>query len=454
MVRRISTTTVVESEREIQLFPRIGGQVVELAVEEGDRVKQGQVLAMLDPRQAEAARDQALIAKREAEDGKRRLELAIQEAEAREARARLTLEQSERELERKEGVAQGLLSKNELEQLRLTRDQHASDLEAQRTAVASARAQLLSQDITIDRAALQVETAELDLSFTRIAAPFDGVVAERRVKVGDLISTGAAILTLTDPDHVRAIVYRPQRELAFFRAAEQSADGVGGVEIEAVPEALPDERYVGHIRIVSPTVDASSGQFRVTVGLDQPDPNDERVRPPLLPGMLLRLDIITERHPDALVVPKRAVVREGEAYFVFKVEDGVARRVRVRESFPDDLDVEVQPEEADALTPGVAIVVVGNRDLEDGDRVEVADWVRPGTDASVEKADEAAPDEDTGAGDDAGTAEASDGAGSGAEATTTDGAADGAADGSAGGATDGARASSVSETAASTDGGR
>jgi membrane fusion protein (multidrug efflux system) len=390
MVRRISTTTVVESEREIELYPRISGQVVALSFEEGDRVAEDQVLVTLDPRLAEAARDEAVIAKRLAEDGKRQLEFAIAEAESRLARARLTLSQSERELERKEAVAQGLLSQNELEQLRLTRDQHKSDVEAQGTAVASARSQLASQDIAIDRAGLQAERAELDLSFTRIAAPFSGTVAKRMVKVGDLIGTRGPILTLTDPDHVRAIVYRPQRELSFFRTAERAgADGTAAeIEIVARPEALPDVSYTGHIRIVSPTVDPSSGQFRVTIGLDQPD---DPTAPRLLPGMLLRLDIVTERHPDALVVPKRAVVREGEAYFVFVVENGIARRVRVTEGFADDLSLEVVATVPGTLTAGQSVVVVGNRDLEDGDRVSAEPWLEARSAEAMTPEDAEAP---------------------------------------------------------------
>jgi RND family efflux transporter MFP subunit len=279
-------------------------------------------------------------------------------------------------------VAQGLLSQNELEQLRLTRDQHRSDADAQVTAVASAKAQLASQDIAIDRAALQAERAELDLSFTRISAPFSGIIAKRMVKVGDLIGTRGPILTLTDPDHVRAIVYRPQRELSFFRTAERAgADGSAAeIEIVARPEALPDVAYTGHIRIVSPTVDPSSGQFRVTIGLDQPE---DLERPPLLPGMLLRLDIVTERHLGALAVPKRAVVREGEAYFVFVIEDGIARRVRVTEGFSDDLSIEVIAGDADALAAGQSVVVVGNRDLEDGDRVSAEPWFEPGSAADA-----------------------------------------------------------------------
>jgi len=396
MVRRISTTTVVESEREIQLFPRVGGQVVALGCEEGDRVREGQTLVTLDPRLSAAALKEAQIALREAEDGQRALEFAIAEAEAREARARLTLEQAQRELERKEAIAGGLLSRNELEQLRLTRDQNNSDLDAQNTSVASAKAQLTSQDIAIARAALMVEKAELDLSFTEITAPFDGIVAQRMVKVGDLVSTSAAVLTLTDPDRVRAIVYRPQRELTFFRSAERarSDEGATAIEIVAHPEALQGTSFAGAIQIVSPTVDPTSGQFRVTVALEQTTaPGVAR----LLPGMLVRLEIVTERHPDALVVPKRAVVREGEAYFVFVADGGVVRRVRVNEGFADDLDLEILPTTPTGLARGATVVVVGNRDLEDGDRVDAEPWkdVRKGLLEEPEPDAETAPLSDT-----------------------------------------------------------
>ncbi len=90
--------------------------------------------------------------------------------------------------------------------------------------------------------------------------------------------------------------------------------------------------------------------------------------------MLLRIHIITERHPDALVIPKRALLREGESHFVFIAKGGAAQRVRVMEGFADVDFIEIIPLESGALTAGDAIVVVGNRDLEDGDRVEAAAW--------------------------------------------------------------------------------
>ena len=111
--------------------------------------------------------------------------------------------------------------------------------------------------------------------------------------------------------------------------------------------------------------------------------------------MLLRIRIVTERHPDALVIPKRGLLREGDSHWVFVVEGGAARRVAVTEGFSEDDHVEVIPVKEAALSAGDQIAVVGNRDLEDGDAVEAARWAGAGgpaggePGASGEQADDA-----------------------------------------------------------------
>ena len=377
MVRAISTTVNAASETEIQVIPRTTGVVTELLVEEGDRVAAGAVLMRLDPRELQAALDEANIAKREAEDAKIGLPFAVSEAEAQVERAQLTFDQSKRELARKEDAAD-VVSRNELDQLRLTVQTNEADLAAQKVAQKRAEAALSSQEIAIEKATLQISRAMLNLSYATVTAPFDGVIAQRDVRIGDNVSGTAMAFLLTDPDNVRAVVSRPQRELRFFRAAaaQRSSDADGGaaaaVDIEIFPEALPEHSYRGRILFVSPTIDAASGQFRVTLGVDQPTADDPR--PPVLPGMLLRVRIVTERHPDALVVPKRALLREGDSYFVFVAEGDRARKIQVVEGFSDDDDVEILPAGDAALAPGADIVVVGNRDLEDGDGIEASLW--------------------------------------------------------------------------------
>jgi len=377
MVRRLSTTTTVESEREIQLYPRMAGVVVELRVDEGERVATGDVLAVLDARGAQAALRDAEVALQEARDAVPRLTLAVREAAERAERAKLGWEQAKREVDRNEKAA--LLSEVELDKLRLARDTSERDYQAALLAHESAQRTLDNQATTIERAKVAVEREEIELSYTRISAPFDAIVAARSIRVGDTVSSGAAAFTLTDPDHLRAIVYRPQRELAFFQAARRP-DGVGSdIEIQVHPEALPGEVYEGSIRFLSPTIDPESGTFRLTVDLAQPGPDDPRPR--LLPGMLVRLEITTDRHPQALVVPKRALRREGEAHTLVAVREGRAVVVEVEEGFSDDERVEVLPVEGHALAVGEPVVVVGNRDLENGAPVDVGAWEEPGAGA-------------------------------------------------------------------------
>jgi len=363
MLRTISTTTNVESESEIQVFPRASGVLQSLRVEEGDRVQQGAVLAVLDQRDAEALLRDAKVALQEAKDEIPGLELAVEEAVERVAMARLGWEQGKREVERNENAK--LLSEVEMGKLRLARDtaerDHAAALLGQKKAEQARKAHAT----TVERADLAVERQELNLSYTEIVAPFAGVIAARMVREGDAVSTGAASFTLTDPDNLRAVVYRPQRELSFFQRARSRVEGGGDeVAIIARSEAIPDEEYAGRIRILSPTIDPESGSFLLTIDLEQPELGSGKPR--LLPGMLVRLEIVSDRHLSAMVVPKRAVRREGEAQFVFVVRQSRAVRVTVREGFSDADHVEIMPVEADSIAAGDLVVVAGNRDLEDG----------------------------------------------------------------------------------------
>ena len=410
MVSAISAIVNAESERQIEVFPRTTGLVTDVLVEEGDRVEEGQALMVLDTRELEAALNEARITEQEARDAIAGLELAVDEAEAGLERAKLTRAQARRELDRKEEV-ESVLSRNELDQLRLAAETADSDVAAAEVGVERAEAAVTSQRIAIARAEAQVARAELDLSFATTVAPFSGVIARRDVRVGDLVSSAAPAFVLSDIDNVRAVVSRPQRELALFsraaRAGSAAARPAAGSDDELAialePDALPGTRYDGRILFVSPTIDPASGQFRVTLGVEQPGPDDPR--PMLLPGMQVRVKIVTDRHPEALVVPKRALVREGDRYHLFVVEGDRARRVRVEEGFTTDDDVEVLPYGDAVLEAGADVVVVGNRDLEDGAAVEAVRWAGAGPVAP----DDAAPDADGASGSGGSNASGNDG---------------------------------------------
>lgn len=380
MTRRIETSTVVRSEREVAVLPRTGGVIVELRAEEGDAVEEGAVLCVLDRREAEAAVRDARIALSEAQNAVERARIATREAEAAADSARLAYEQAARDFER--NAKAKLLSALELERLALTRDQAERTWASAKLAHERARSDEEAAAIALERAALALERAELTLSYSEVHAPFAGHITERFVTVGDSVTPSTPLFTLSDLDRLIAVVLRPQRELALFErpgpangheagallAGSAAGEGSAAIEITATAEALPGRTFRGEVLRLSPAIDPESGSFRVTVRI-HPDTDGVQLRP----GMLVRIEITTDRHPDALVVPKRAIVREGERRALYVVREGRARRVPVREGYADEEFVEVLAEHGAELLEGEAVIVVGNRELEDGDPVEVAD---------------------------------------------------------------------------------
>ncbi len=366
MVRTLSVTRAIESVQEIEVLPRTTGTVMELLVDEGDSVEEGQVLALLDPRESQAALDDARMALLEAQNNGPRLNLSVREAEERAKRAELTHQQAERDYVRNE--AAGFVSSSDLEKLQLTQDQAFRDWQAAKLTHESAQQDLENQGAIINRAELAVDKAELDLSFYSIRAPFKGVIAERKVNLGASVGPSAGVFLLTDPNNLRAVLYRPQNELFFYRnAAKQGGESLN---IRVEPEAYDGLVYSGILQRVSPTVDALTGSIRVTIGLEQPGADDER--PALLPGMMVRMHIVTERHPDTLVIEKRALRREGDRRHIFVVRDGIAHRIEVVEGLLAEFEVEVTAAEGEELLEGDAVVTVGGSELEDGKAVHIA----------------------------------------------------------------------------------
>lgn len=405
MVRVLQTTTVVESEKEIQIFPRAAGIVVEVHADEGDLVETGQVLAVLDQREAKAALEQARVAVAEAKDAIERSEIAQREAQSRIEQTRIAWEQAVRDYERNQKAA--LISEQALDALRTARDSRANEHETAKLVHARSQVEAKAALTGAEKARLSLERAELELSYTRIEAPFSGVIASRGVRVGgtvgrgtSVIETAGAAFVLTDQEQLRAVFHRPQRELAWFAGAQAALHGRPGeppangaaappLEIRAHAEALPGRVFRGELQRVSPSIDPQSGSFRVTVRLESAGSDDDRRR--LLPGMLVRLEIVTDRHPEALVVPKRSLRREGEVDSVFLVDGGRVRRVEVEEGFSDDTHVEVRATRGGEIALGDRVVIVGNRDIEDGAEVVAEEELAPDAETSPQASEPAPP---------------------------------------------------------------
>lgn len=286
-----SGTAPLEAPAEAQVVAKTSGVLLRLMTEEGERVKAGQVLAKIDPERLrlELQRNEAMLRKLEAEY----------------ARAQELFERK-------------LLAADAHEKLRF--------------------------DLATQRAAF--EMAKLELSYTDVVAPIDGVVAQRMVKMGNLIQMNQAMFRIVDISRLEAVLNVPERELATLKA---------GQPVQLRVDAAPSARFDGSIDRVSPVVDPASGTFRVVASFSD-------ASGVLKPGMFGRLDVVYDERSQALTVPREALI-EGEGQpAVFLVRDGRAVRTLVELGHVNGKLAEIRG----GLSEGDRVVTTGKVTLRDG----------------------------------------------------------------------------------------
>ena len=199
--------------------------------------------------------------------------------------------------------------------------------------------------------------ARLNLSRTVVRAPFAGRVVRRAIDVGQATPRGTVLFELADLDPLLARVFVPSKEfkrLAQDQVVELSLDG-SGAQLE------------GKIRLVSPIIDPASGTIKVTVEVPEYPPNTR-------PGDFAEVRIVTERHDDAVLVPRIALVEDGQERVVFLVDgDKAARRV-VTVGFELEGDAEI----TSGVEVGDVLVLKGQHALKDGQAIKVLEPAAPG----------------------------------------------------------------------------
>lgn len=289
-------TASLEAEEEALVVAKTGGVVMQLFAEEGQYVRRGAPLAKLD-------------------DARPTLELA---------RAEAALAQQRRAYERIEELYQkSLISAEEYERVK-------SNFETQQAA----------RDL-----------AELEVAHTTVRAPISGVVSERLIKVGNMVTLNAPTFRLTDFDPLLAIMHVPERELNKLRTGQRAE-----LRLDALPEIVFD----GSIKRISPVVDPATGTFKVTVEVRD---RSRRIKP----GMFGRVQIVYDTREDVLLVPKQAVLAEDDESAVYLVRDSMAFRQVVETGYSDDASIEI----LNGLDAGAVIIITGQSSIRDSTKVEI-----------------------------------------------------------------------------------
>jgi RND family efflux transporter MFP subunit len=291
----LQTNGTLEAENEVDIVARTAGPVVELRAEEGMVVRKGQLLARIDETEARAALEIAKV--------------RLQEAERTFVRAESSHEEQ-------------LISQEEYEQLLAAKE--------------SAAAEVYGRQVVLD--------------YTRITAPFAGIVVERVVKLAENVSVSQKLFRLSDFDPLWCRIQVPEKELSRLRAGQPA---------ELTVEGWPDERFPAKVLRVSPVVEAATGTIRVTLEVD--------ARGQLRPGMLASVFLEIDRHERTLAIPKAALSLESLGDTVYVVNGEVAARRPIELGFEDTDAVEV----LSGLEETDRVIVVGQDGLSDGTPIHV-----------------------------------------------------------------------------------
>lgn len=284
------------ADESVVIAPEIAGRVVSLGFREGEPVRKGQELVKLDT--------------------------AILDAELKQAQADLTLARDT--YDRQRSLVQ-----------RGAGTQVALEESTARLASAEARVQL----------------AKAKLAQSTILAPFNGVVGLRSVGVGDFVSVGKQLITLTSVDPIKVDFRVPEVFLSHVRV---------GQPIELQVDAVPGRRFTGQIFAIDPVVDVNGRAIKLRATV----PNADLT---LKPGLFARITIRVDQRESAIVIPEMAVVPDGVGKIVYVVEAGKARRVSVElgRRLPGKVEI------VKGLTPQMQIVTAGQMRLREGSTVAV-----------------------------------------------------------------------------------
>ena len=330
-----------QGDQDVDVRARVEGYLNSMNFREGSFVKKGQLLYVIDPQPFEAA---------------------LAQAKADQATAQARLEKATNDVNRYTPlVAKQAVSRQELDNARAAQDAGRAEVDAAKAAV---------------------EKATLDLGYTKVTSPIDGLIGTTKVKPGSLVGRNESTLLTTISEINPIVLSVGVTEADYLKVAKRDPSKAGeeprasGIELSLADGTVYPQ--TGTIRAVERNVNAATGTLTVQINFPNPDAV-------LRPGQYGRARILLEMRKGAVLVPQRAVQAMQSLYSVAVV--GTDNKVAFR-------NVKVGPRVDsmwvidEGLKPGEQVVAEGLQAVTDGATVRTKPMPPAGAQAAVEHASE------------------------------------------------------------------
>jgi HlyD family secretion protein len=346
----VSASGKIQPKRLVNISADTAGRVVELAVNEGDRIRKGQFLLLIDPRSLRTRVDSGAASLRVAEASLEQLRQSVETG-------RLQLDQLRLNLKRQQDLWNRQLTTRE------ALDKAENEFKSAESGLQERDKQVMAQENRIAQERATLESARYDLTKVRIESPIDGIVTRRNIQegetaiIGTMNNAGTVLLTLADMSVIQAEVEVDETNIPNVQ--------IGQIAKIAI-DAIPDRSFKGHVTeignspIQSGTQGAAAGtqatNFKVVVVLDEEIPE-------VRPGFTCTADITTATRKHVTSVPIPAVaVRE----LIYDEHGQIVKEPRTdrrRRTTENTANVELKPGQTRKETEGVFVVREGRAEF-------------------------------------------------------------------------------------------
>jgi len=221
------------------------------------------------------------------------------------------------------------------------------------------KGQLDNAKTMLDTSKAALDTVGVNLSDGRLSSPIDGILDQLNVDPGEYINPGQTVMKIVNIDKVKIELPIPEKDILYFEKGQN-------VKIEMENTKGEKREFSGVIDFVSMTAESTTRTYLVKVVVNNPN----RI---LRPGMIVRAHLVRRDIKDAIAVPFFTIIDREDGKAVFVVEDGVARVHPIEYGIFQRGIVEIRS----GLELGDRLIIVGQRKLVDGEKVDVTDDITP-----------------------------------------------------------------------------
>jgi RND family efflux transporter MFP subunit len=348
----VSAEAILYPLRQANVVPKISAPVARFLVQRGDHLREGQLVAILESRDLTAAAQESKELYEQAQAAYQNMAAVTMPDDLTKARtdvasSRQAMEAAQRAYDNRQALfAQGALARKLVDDANVALVQARSQFETAQQHLGS-----LEKVGQVE----QLKAAQAQVAYAEVLSPLTGVVSDRPLNIGEMASSGSAIVSVVDLSRVVARASIPVGQAAVIRLGRRAVISSGGVE-------LP-----GKVTVVSPAVDPNTTTVQIWV--EAPNTSER-----LKLGSTVQISIEAQEIPDALVVPTSALLSsdEGGEKVMVAGDDGLAHERVVKTGIRSGDDVQI----LNGIGPGDRVITQGALGLDDKAKIQIGQGER------------------------------------------------------------------------------